>query len=59
MRLPKYRIIKINDLCPWQVQQRKWLFFWDDVCLSFSSAFSAGAHVNELIEKDKFNTKRK
>lgn len=54
MRWPKYRIVKIKDICPWQVQQRKWLFFWCDVCLSFSSGFSAAAHINELIERDEF-----
>lgn len=54
MDWPKYRIVKIKDICPWQVQQRKWLFFWFDVCLSFSSGFSAAAHVSELIERDEF-----
>jgi len=55
--MAKYRIIKIDDICPWQVQKRTWLFWWVDVCLSFSSIYSAGNHLNELIDKDKFLSK--
>ncbi len=52
--MPRYRIIKIDDICPWQVQKRTWLFWWSNVCLSFSSIRTAGDHINELIAHDKF-----
>lgn len=50
----RYRIIKIDDICPWQVQKRVWLFLRSNVCLSFSSIKTASDHLNELIEYDKF-----
>lgn len=45
--LPKFRIIYVedkNDPCHWQLQKRYLFFFWLDVGLSVSSAFTA-AHV--------------
>lgn len=36
-RLPKYRIIKVKGVCPWQLQERAWLIFWRDKFGSFSS----------------------
>lgn len=51
---PKYRIIKIKNICPWQVQRRRWLFFWRDVGLSYSSGFSAASRYSELLDEDDF-----
>lgn len=59
MRWPKYRIIKICDICPWQVQRRFCWLFWRNVCLSFSSITTARDHLNELIESDEFLKKQR
>ncbi len=53
----RYRIIKIKDVCPWQVQKRFCLFWWKNVCLSFSSIKTAGDHLSELTAKDAFLSK--
>lgn len=57
-----YRIIYVlnneSDPCHWQLQKRFLLFFWKDVCLSFSSATTAANEMIFLMEKKKFiNTK--
>tara|TARA_B100000809_G_C15071572_1_gene506231 strand:- start:1166 stop:1366 length:201 start_codon:yes stop_codon:yes gene_type:complete len=56
--LVNYRIIKVDDICPWQVQKRSWLFRWSNVCLSFSSVKTAGDHLSELLKGDEFNKSR-
>jgi len=46
----KHRIIYVEDggdPCHWQVQERVWLFFWVDVCLSFSSITTAGNWIRK------------
>ena len=46
-----YRIIYDEGgfVCHWQVQKRKWFFFWVNVYLPFSSATSAGNEIKELM----------
>ncbi len=51
--MAKYRIIKINDVCPWQIQKRVFLIFWENVSLSYKDAESAGEHLTELLKIDK------
>jgi len=52
-RYPKYRIIKVKDICPWQIQERVWFFFWRDKYLSFSSIRTAEKEINILLESKK------
>lgn len=54
--MPKYRIIFIDDFgldpCNWQVQKRKYFFFWENVYGRFSSATTAGREVLVLMNSD-------
>ena len=52
-RNPKYRIIKIKDTYPWQIQERVWFFFWRDKYLSFSSILTAEKEINLLLNNKK------
>jgi hypothetical protein len=53
MTIKKYRIIyNKNDIpCHWQLQERKWLFFWKNLYLSFSSRKTAEREINILERK--------
>lgn len=50
---PQYRIIKINEVCPWQIQERFWLFFWRNKYLSFSSIRTAERELSALIKSER------
>lgn len=53
IRFPKYRIIKIKDVCPWQLQERFCLVLWRDKCLSFSSIRTAANELESLERGDR------
>jgi len=53
MRMPKYRIIRLDRICPWQVQQRCCLFFWRDVCGSVSSIRTAEKELTARVNEDR------
>lgn len=52
-RPPKYRIIKLDRICPWQVQERRWLFFWRDVCGNVSSIRTAEQELTARVNRDR------
>jgi len=42
--MPSYRIIYVShqaDPCHWQLQKRKWVFFWVNAFVNVSSATTA------------------
>jgi hypothetical protein len=42
--MPSYRIIYVShkgDPCHWQLQKRKWFFFWVNACGNVSSVGTA------------------
>jgi hypothetical protein len=50
--MPKYRIIYVryaDDPCHWQLQKRRWLFFWENACGNVSSATTAGHEMEKLM----------
>lgn len=52
--MPKYRIIYNrvpSDPCIWQLQQRVYFFFWEEM-YNFSSATSAANEILELMKDD-------
>jgi len=54
--MPKYRIIYAKskgDPCCWQLQKRKWFFFWENVYLTFASATTAANEMLELMKNNK------
>lgn len=47
--LPQYRIVYVehdSDPCHWQLQKRRYLFFWKNACGNVSSATTA---ANEML----------
>lgn len=54
--MPKYRIIYVryaDDPCHWQLQKRRWLFFWENACGNVSSATTAGHEMKRLMRTKK------
>ena len=47
-----YRIIYVShkgDPCHWQLQKRKWLFFWVNSCGNVSSVTTAGRVMMRMM----------